>query len=139
MALRVTATLLGMAAGLVLLTTTGSLPPLAAQPAATTFEAEQLALFARVVLEIEPHRLEAQEKSAATEDPDEREQIRRDFIRQVTDILNTLGMTVPDYNRITLAIRSNDGQALRERIEDEVRQLQTSGYQPGNLEANQGL
>ncbi|NJL98142.1 MAG: DUF4168 domain-containing protein [Synechococcaceae cyanobacterium SM2_3_2] len=103
-----------------------------AQTAESAFTAEKLALFAKIVLEIEPHRLEAQELSAEAES-ENREEIRRDFIRQATEIITAVGLTVPDYNRITLAIRSEDGQALRDQIEAEIRTLQASGYEPGQL------
>ncbi len=96
------------------------------------FETEKLALFARIVLEVEPHRLAAQERSA-TADSSTRELIRRDFIRTATEIITAVGLSVPDYNRITLALRSENGQALREQIEAEIRQLQASGYEPGQL------
>ncbi len=96
------------------------------------FDPEKLALFAQIVLEVEPHRLEAQERSA-TADSSTRELIRRDFIRTATEIITAVGLSVPDYNRITLAIRSENGQALREQIEAEIRQLQAGGYEPGQL------
>jgi 1,2-phenylacetyl-CoA epoxidase catalytic subunit len=103
-----------------------------AQTAEDAFTPEKLALFAKIVLEIEPHRLEAQDRSAEAESGS-REEIRRDFIRKATEIITTVGLTVPDYNRITLAIRSEDGQALRDQIEAEIRTLQASGYEPGQL------
>ncbi|MGF1576332.1 MAG: DUF4168 domain-containing protein [Cyanophyceae cyanobacterium] len=103
-----------------------------AQTVEDAFTPEKLALFAKIVLELEPHRLEAQDRSAEAESGN-REEIRRDFIRKATEIITTVGLTVPDYNLITLAIRSEDGQALRDQIEAEIRTLQASGYEPGQL------
>ncbi|MFT0751344.1 DUF4168 domain-containing protein, partial [Synechococcus sp. RC10A2] len=42
---------------------------------------EQVAKYARIVLEMEPHRQQAQQRSQATADPASKDQIRREFIR----------------------------------------------------------
>jgi 1,2-phenylacetyl-CoA epoxidase catalytic subunit len=100
---------------------------------ADQIDADQIELFAQIVLDMEPHRLEAQAQSENTTDPDTKDQIRREFIRKATEIITTHGMTVPDYNRITLLIRAEEGQSLRQDIEAQIRQLQESGYEPGTL------
>lgn len=86
---------------------------------------EQVTKYARIVLEMEPHRQEAQQRSQATEDPATKDQIRREFIRTATEIITRHGMTVPEYNRITLWIRSEEGKELRQRIEAEILRLQS--------------
>jgi len=37
---------------------------------------------------------------------------------------------VPDYNRITLLIRSEEGKALQQRIEAEILRLQSEDPRP---------
>jgi len=91
---------------------------------------EQVAKYARIVLEMEPHRQQAQQRSQATADPASKDQIRREFIRTATEIITRHGMTVPDYNRITLLIRSEEGKALQQRIEAEILRLQSEDPQP---------
>ncbi|MGY2979421.1 hypothetical protein ACVWY9_002476 [Thermostichus sp. OS-CIW-31] len=91
---------------------------------------EQVTMYARIVLEMEPHRQEAQKRSQATNDPASKDQIRREFIRTATEIITRHGMTVPDYNRITLLIRSEEGKALQQRIEAEILRLQSEDPQP---------
>ncbi len=86
---------------------------------------EQVTKYARIVLEMEPRRQEAQQRSQATEDPASKDQIRREFIRTATEIITRHGMTVPEYNRITLWIRSEEGEDLRHRIEAEILRLQS--------------
>ncbi len=85
---------------------------------------EQVTTYARIVLEMEPYRQASQQRSQATDDPAVKDQIRRDFIRTAQEIITRHGMTVPDYNRITLLIRSPEGQALQQRIEKEILRLQ---------------
>ena len=99
-----------------------------AQTAATSLVLtdEQVAKYARIVLEMEPHRQEAQQRSQATADPASKDQIRREFIRTATEIITRHGMTVPEYNRITLLIRSEEGKALQQRIEAEILRLQSA-------------
>ena len=84
----------------------------------------QVTLFAKVVLAIEPIRIEAQKKATEATDENVKDQIRRDFIRKATEIITSNGMTVGDYNRITLKIRSPEGQAVKTRIEREIITLQ---------------
>ncbi|MFS8858024.1 DUF4168 domain-containing protein [Synechococcus sp. H55.7] len=98
-----------------------------AQTAATSLVLtdEQVAKYARIVLEMEPHRQEAQQRSQATADPTSKDQIRREFIRTATEIITRHGMTVPEYNRITLLIRSEEGRDLQQRIEAEILRLQS--------------
>lgn len=91
---------------------------------------EQVTMYARIVLEMEPHRQEAQKRSQATNDPASKDQIRREFIRTATEIITRHGMTVPDYNRITLLIRSEEGKALQQRIEAEILRLQSEDPRP---------
>ncbi|MCF2971005.1 DUF4168 domain-containing protein [Synechococcus sp. Nb3U1] len=86
---------------------------------------EQVTMYARIVLEMEPYRQESQQRSQATDDPASKDQIRRDFIRTASEIITRHGMSVPDYNRITLLIRSPEGQALQRRIEAEILRLQS--------------
>ncbi|MGQ9836919.1 MAG: DUF4168 domain-containing protein [Cyanobacteriota bacterium] len=86
---------------------------------------EQVTTYARIVLEMEPYRQESQQRSQATDDPASKDQIRRDFIRTASEIITRHGMTVPEYNRITLLIRSPEGQALQKRIETEILRLQS--------------
>ncbi len=86
---------------------------------------DQVRKYARIVLEMEPHRQEAQQRSQATADPASKDQIRREFIRTATEIITRHGMTVPEYNRITLLIRSEEGRDLRHRIEAEILRLQS--------------
>jgi 1,2-phenylacetyl-CoA epoxidase catalytic subunit len=74
---------------------------------------------------MEPHRQEAQQRSQAAEDPATKDQIRREFIRTATEIITRHGMTVPEYNRITLWIRSEEGKELKQRIEAEILRLQS--------------
>ncbi|MFS8902088.1 DUF4168 domain-containing protein [Synechococcus sp. H60.2] len=99
-----------------------------AQTAATSLVLtdEQVAKYARIVLEMEPHRQEAQQRSQATADPASKDQIRREFIRTATEIITRHGMTVPEYNRITLLIRSEEGRDLQQRIEAEILRLQSA-------------
>jgi hypothetical protein len=86
---------------------------------------EQVTMYARIVLEMEPHRREAQQRSQATDDPASKDQIRREFIRTATEIITRHGMSVPDYNRITLLTRSEAGRDLQQRIETEILRLQS--------------
>lgn len=86
---------------------------------------EQVTKYARIVLEMEPHRQEAQQRSQATDDPASKDQIRREFIRTASEIITRHGMSVPDYNRITLLIRSEEGRDLQQRIEAEILRLQS--------------
>ncbi|MFQ3585964.1 MAG: DUF4168 domain-containing protein [Cyanobacteriota bacterium] len=86
---------------------------------------EQVTIYARIVLEMEPHRQESQQRSQATDDPASKDQIRREFIRTAQEIITRHGMSVPDYNRITLLIRSPEGKALQQRIETEILRLQS--------------
>ncbi len=86
---------------------------------------EQVTMYARIVLEMEPYRREAQQRSQATDDPATKDQIRRDFIRTATEIITRHGMSVPDYNRITLLTRSEAGRDLQQRIETEILRLQS--------------
>lgn len=86
---------------------------------------EQVTMYARIVLEMEPHRQEAQQRSQATDDPASKDQIRREFIRTASEIITRHGMSVPDYNRITLLIRSEEGRSLQQRIETEILRLQS--------------
>lgn len=111
----------------------GQISALAQAQTAEQIDAEQIELFAQIVLDMEPHRLEAQAQSENTTDSDTKEQIRREFIRKATEIITNHGMTVPDYNRITLLIRAEEGDTLRQDIEAQIRQLQESGYEPGTV------
>lgn len=79
-------------------------------------------LFAKVVLEIEPYRVEALEASNNSVNDREKDDIQRNFIRQATEILESHGMAVADYNRITIQLRQDD--ELREQIEAAIRGLQ---------------
>lgn len=94
-------------------------------PTPVVLEDEQVTMYARIVLEMEPYRQESQQRSQATDDPASKDQIRRDFIRTASEIITRHGMSVPDYNRITLLIRSPEGQALQRRIEAEILRLQS--------------
>ena len=79
-------------------------------------------LFARVVLEIEPYRKDALEASSNTDNDSEKNEIRRQFIRQATEIIEANGMTVADYNRIAIQLRQDED--LRGEIESAIRVLQ---------------
>ncbi|MDX2271759.1 MAG: DUF4168 domain-containing protein [Cyanobacteriota bacterium] len=94
---------------------------------------EQISLFAKVVLELEPHRLEAQKQAEETTDRNAKDEIRRQFIRKATEIITGNGMTVSDYNRITLRLKGSDGEALKTQIEQEILTLQASSPQPTSL------
>ncbi|MEM9153901.1 MAG: DUF4168 domain-containing protein [Cyanobacteria bacterium P01_F01_bin.33] len=83
----------------------------------------QVALFAKVVLELEPHRQELLEQANRATDETAKLDIKREFIRKATEIIETNEMTVPDYNRITIQLKQDD--ALKERIESEILRLQT--------------
>lgn len=97
-----------------------------AQPTPTPaeFTDEQLLLFAKVVLTMEPLRQEAQQQASRTTDEAVRDQIRREFLRKATAIMNEQGLSVPEYNRIALKIRTPEGRALKQRIEQEIINLQ---------------
>ena len=82
-------------------------------------------LFAKVVLEIEPYRVEALEASNNAIDEREKDDIQRNFIRQATEIVESNGLAVADYNRITIQIRQDSD--LREQIEAAIRGLQQDG------------
>ncbi len=111
----------------------GQISAFAQVQSAEQMDPEQIKLFAQIVLDMEPYRLEAQAQSENTTDPDTQEQIRREFIRKATEIITNHGMTVPDYNRITLLIRAEEGESLRQDIEAQIRQLQELGYEPGTV------
>jgi len=93
-------------------------------PTPLEFTEEQVTLFAKVVLTMEPLRQEAQQQASATTDEATRDQIRRDFIRKATTIMNEQGLSVPEYNRIALKIRTPEGRALKQQIEQEIINLQ---------------
>ncbi|MEN9203664.1 MAG: DUF4168 domain-containing protein [Thermostichus sp. DG_1_6_bins_120] len=103
-----------------------SVPLAVAQtPTPAVLADEQITAYARIVLEMEPYRQESQQRSQATDDPASKDEIRRDFIRTASEIITRHGMSVPEYNRITLLIRSPEGQALQQRIEAEILRLQS--------------
>ena len=95
-----------------------------AQSPVPTFTPEQIEVFAQVVLAMEPHRVEAHERSQATEDNQTKDQIRREFIRRATEIITDHGMTVPDYNRFVLTLQGEEGDVLKQQIEAQIRQIQ---------------
>lgn len=97
---------------------------------------EQIKQFAQVVLEMEPFRVEAYEQAEQTEDPDRKDEIRREFIRKATEIITSSGLTVTDYNRITLKIRSDDGKDLKQEIEAEILAIQ-QGDNSSDLDPSQ--
>ncbi len=99
-------------------------PVALAQSPAPTFTPEQIEVFAQVVLAMEPHRLEAHDRSQATEDSQTQDQIRREFIRKATEIITDHGMTVPDYNRFVLSLQGEEGEVLKQQIEAQIRQIQ---------------
>jgi len=101
-------------------------PQAGAQPTPTPTELteEQVKLFAKVVLQMEPLRQAAQQQANATSDEAIRDQIRRDFLRKATMIMTEQGLSVPEYNRIALKIRSPEGRALKQQIEQEIINLQ---------------
>jgi hypothetical protein len=105
-------------------------PAIAQTQAVNGISDEQIVQFAKIVLEMEPFRLEAQKKSESSSDLDVKDEIRREFIRKATQIITSNDMSVPDYNRITLRIRETDGEALKQKIEAEIINLQKSGFQP---------
>ena len=78
--------------------------------------------FAKVVLALEPFRIEALEQTNNTTDRSSQNEIRREFIRQATEVIESFEMTVPDYNRITIQLR--DDAELKTRIEDAIRTIQ---------------
>lgn len=90
--------------------------------AATTIPADQVALFAKVVLELEPHRQELLERSNQATNETAKLDIKREFIRKATEIIETYELTVPDYNRITIQLKQDD--ELKEQIESEILRLQ---------------
>ncbi|MGK7912408.1 MAG: DUF4168 domain-containing protein [Synechococcus sp.] len=96
--------------------------PVRAQTAEDSVPRDLVNLFAKVVLEIEPYRVEALEASNNAVDDREKDGIQRDFIRQATEIVEANGLAVADYNRITIQLRQDD--ELREQIEAEIRGLQ---------------
>jgi hypothetical protein len=105
--------------------------PVWAQPdPPTEISPEQVTLFAKIVLEMEPYRQEAQKQSEATTDETLKKDIRRDFIRKATEIITSNGMTVVDYNRITLRIREEEGKTLKAQVEEEIRKLQEATLPP---------
>ena len=83
---------------------------------------ETVEQFARVVLALEPFRLKALDDTNSTSDRTEQNDIRREFIRQATEVIEGHEMSVPDYNRITIQLREDDD--LKARIEDAIRSLQ---------------
>ncbi len=91
---------------------------------------DQVTKYARIVLEMEPHRQETQQRSRVTDDPATKDQIRREFIRTATEIITRHGMSVSEYNRITLWIRSEEGKELKQRIEAEILRLQSEDPSP---------
>ena len=97
-------------------------PPALAQGTEDTVPIDLVNLFAKVVLEIEPHRVAALEASNSTSDDREKDEIRRSFIRQATEIIESNGLAVADYNRITIQLRQDSD--LREQIEIAIRGLQ---------------
>lgn len=105
------------------------LPALAQSGVINEITADQKALFARIVLQIEPYRILALEQSEGTIDPELKAEIQRKFIRKATEIITINGMTVPDYNRITLRVRGDQGEILRQEIEAEIRALQDAGFE----------
>ncbi len=109
--------------------TNPELPALAQSVITEEVTEEQQELFAKIVLQVEPYRVLAQQTSLNTVDPSEKEDVRRKFIRKATEIITANGMTVPEYNRITLRIRSEEGAALRQTIEAQIQALQESGFE----------
>ncbi|GAB4213899.1 MAG: hypothetical protein OHK0012_10880 [Synechococcales cyanobacterium] len=85
---------------------------------------EQVSLFAKVVLTMEPLRQEAQQQANNAPDEAARDQIRRDFLRKATTIMNDNGLAIPTYNRIALRIRTPEGRSLKQQIEQEIINLQ---------------
>lgn len=96
--------------------------PVQAQTSDDSVPNDLVDLFAKVVLEIEPYRVEALEASNNTVDDREKDNIQRDFIRQATEIVESNGLAVADYNRITIQLRQDS--ELREQIETAIRGLQ---------------
>ncbi|MEO0852109.1 MAG: DUF4168 domain-containing protein [Cyanobacteria bacterium J06648_11] len=117
----VAAGLLGIFAGVVL--SGGVMLPARAQ--ADTTEAipnSQVELFAKVVLELEPFRQDALERSDRANDESTKLTIKREYIRKATEVIETHDLTVPDYNRITIQLK--DDETLKSRIETEILRLQ---------------
>ncbi|MEO1132865.1 MAG: DUF4168 domain-containing protein [Cyanobacteria bacterium J06639_1] len=101
----------------------GVMLPARAQANATeTIPDSQVELFAKVVLELEPFRQEALERSESADDESAKLTIKREYIRKATEIIETHDFTVPDYNRITIQLK--DDEDLKTRIESEILRLQ---------------
>ena len=81
--------------------------------------------YAKVVLAIEPYRVETAEASNNAEDESEQNEIRRQFIQKATEIIEANGMAVADYNRITIQLRQDED--LKARIEAAIRSHQQDG------------
>lgn len=106
-----------------------TVPAAAQSPTPSAYSQEQIALFAQIVLAMEPHRVEAHTRSQQTDDSQAKDQIRREFIRTATEIITGHGMTVPDYNSIVLSLQGQDGDLLKQQIEAQIRQIQLSDPQ----------
>ena len=96
--------------------------PVLAQVGGERVSEDLVNLFAKVVLKIEPYRQAAQTASSNAGDSEERNEIRRQFIRQATEIIEANGMTVADYNRIAIELRQDE--QLRGEIETAIQDLQ---------------
>ena len=96
--------------------------PAQAQTGQDPVPSDLVNLFAKVVLEIEPYRVDALEASNNAVDDREKDDIQRNFIRQATEIVESNGLAVADYNRITIQLRQDS--ELREQIEAAIRGLQ---------------
>ncbi|WP_017327971.1 DUF4168 domain-containing protein [Synechococcus sp. PCC 7336] len=79
-------------------------------------------LFARVLLEIEPFRLKALEETNNTADTTAQNEIRRQFIRDATAVIESHNLSVPDYNRLTIQLREDP--ELKAQIEQAIRSIQ---------------
>lgn len=110
---------LGLAIGVVTLQAVGVLGQANEVEEFTPAQVEQ---YARVVLAVDPIRRQARERTNAAPDEATQSDIQRNFVRQATDIIERCGLSVPDYNRIT--IRLGEDAALKNRIEQVVRDLQ---------------